>query len=115
MSVNLYDPSTKQLTQIAGNEEPKATSLAMLTDVNISSPTDGQVLTYDVTNDVWVNGEGATVIESLGDIADVDLTNLEDGHTIVWDAANSKWVNRVGKNPLLIDSDGYISIDYDLI
>ena len=115
MSSNIYDSTAKVLIPFAGNSQAEAGPLENLENVNISSPTDGQVLTYDAVNEVWVNEEGAAVIESLGDIADVDLTNLEDGHTIVWDAANSKWVNRIGKNPLLIDSDGYISIDYDLI
>ena len=92
MSSNIYDKEQKKLIPFAGNSEATAGSLDGLTDVNISSPTDGQVLTYDATNDVWVNGEGATVIESLGDIADVDLTNLQDGQTIVWDATEEKWV-----------------------
>lgn len=92
MSANIYDSTAKKLIPFAGNSEATAGSLDGLSDVNISSPTDGQVLTYDATNDVWVNEEGAAVIESLGDIADVDLTNLEDGQTIVWDATEEKWV-----------------------
>lgn len=35
-----------------------SSSLAGLSDVNLSSPTDGQVLTYD--NGEWVNGEGGS-------------------------------------------------------
>ena len=92
MSANIYDSTAKKLIPFAGNSEATAGSLDGLSDVNISSPTDGQTLTYDAANDVWVNGAGATVIESLGDIADVDLTNLEDGQTIVWDATEEKWV-----------------------
>lgn len=33
-------------------------SLAGLTDVNLTSPTDGQALIYDATNQEWVNGAG---------------------------------------------------------
>lgn len=92
MSANIYDSTAKRLIPFAGNSEATAGSLDGLSDVNLSSPADGQVLTYDATNDVWVNEDGAAVIESLGDIADVDLTNLEDGQTIVWDATEEKWV-----------------------
>lgn len=35
------------------------TNLAGLTDTTITSPSDGQVLTYDGTNQVWVNGESS--------------------------------------------------------
>lgn len=35
-----------------------SSSLAGLSDVNISAPTDGQVLTYDGINDEWVNANG---------------------------------------------------------
>lgn len=34
-----------------------ASALADLTDVNISNPTDGQILQYDATSQKWVNGE----------------------------------------------------------
>lgn len=33
-----------------------SSTLAGLTDVNLSSPTDGQALVYDATNQEWVNG-----------------------------------------------------------
>ena len=92
MSSNIYDKEQKKLIPFAGNSEATAGSLDGLSDVNISSPTDGQVLTYDAENQVWKNGAGATVIESLGDIADVDLTDLEDGQTIIWDAVEQKWI-----------------------
>ena len=92
MSSNIYDKEQNKLIPFAGNSEATAGSLDGLTDVNISSPTDGQVLTYDAENQVWKNGAGATVIESLGDIADVDLTDLEDGQTIIWDAVEQKWI-----------------------
>ena len=37
-----------------------SSTLAGLDDVNLSSPTDGQVLKYDATNNEWVNGEGGS-------------------------------------------------------
>lgn len=114
MSANIYDSTAKRLIPFAGNSEATAGSLDGLSDVSISSPTDGQVLTYDATNDVWINDEGAAVIESLGDIADVDLTNLEDGQTIVWDATEEKWVPGNGGGSSLTAGFG-IDIDNGVI
>lgn len=37
-----------------------SSTLAGLTDVTLTSPTDGQVLTYDSTNNKWVNADGST-------------------------------------------------------
>lgn len=36
---------------------PGSASLASLTDVDLTNPTDGQALVYDATNQEWVNGE----------------------------------------------------------
>ena len=71
-----------------------ASSLSDLSDTNISSPTDGQLLKYDAESGKWINGSGgsATVAE-LGDIQDVNLSSIADGQIIKWDAATSKWVN----------------------
>jgi hypothetical protein len=37
---------------------PKTSTLEDLTDVNITSPSDGEVLKYDAESEKWVNGEG---------------------------------------------------------
>lgn len=64
-----------------------------LTDVDLGTLTDGQILKYDATSDKWINGDASATIDELGDIDDVDLTSLADGQIIKWDATNSKWVN----------------------
>jgi len=49
-----------------------ASSLGELTDVTITSPSTGQVLTYDATSGKWVNGAGAELAltsEVIGSIA----------------------------------------------
>lgn len=72
--------------------------LADLTDdVNISSPTDGQILKYDGTSSKWVNGTGGGGgASALDDLTDVDITTPTDGQTLVYDGTNSKWVNGAG-------------------
>ena len=37
-----------------------STTLDGLTDVDITSPTDGQILKYDATNQKWINGSGGS-------------------------------------------------------
>lgn len=72
--------------------------LADLTDdVNISSPTDGQILKYDGTSSKWINGTGGSGgASALDDLTDVDITTPSDGQTLVYDSTNSKWVNGAG-------------------
>ena len=55
MSSNIYDSTAKKLIPFAGNSEATAGSLDGLSDVSLSSPTDGQVLVYDGTAEKWEN------------------------------------------------------------
>lgn len=60
-------------------------TLGQLTDVNISSPSDGQVLKYDSTNEEWVNGNdtgGTTVVANPSGTASENLTQLQVGDSI---------------------------------
>ena len=73
-----------------------------LHNVNISNPTNNQVLKYDATNDEWVNGPDVGAID-LNDIRDVDIdsTTLADGDALVYDSTEDKWVNaEAGKKTL---------------
>lgn len=49
-----------------------SSSLAGLSDVNISAPTDGQVLTYDNVNSEWVNANPS----GGGDVMDVEVNGV---------------------------------------
>lgn len=67
-------------------------SLDTLTDVTITTPTDGQVLTYDANTLEWVNGSssGAT---SLNSLTDVTITTVSDGQALVYDGNSNEWIN----------------------
>jgi hypothetical protein len=74
---------------------PTISVIDNLTDVTITSPTNGQVLKYNGT--AWVNG-----IDNVGDsltldnLTDVVITGTPtDGQVIVYDTATSKWINDV--------------------
>ena len=63
-----------------------------LQNVNITSPSDGQVLTYDNTSGKWVN-DTPTASSSISTLTDVNLTSLSDGQILKYDATNQEWVN----------------------
>lgn len=58
-----YSGSDKRLAYLfenGGGGGGGSSTLAGLDDVNLSSPTDGQVLKYDATNEEWINGAGGS-------------------------------------------------------
>lgn len=70
-----------------------ATTLDNLTDVEITEPSAGQVLTYDDEDDVWFNGDLPTVPEELDDLSDVEITEPAADQVLTYDADSGKWVN----------------------
>lgn len=70
-----------------------SSTLAGLTDVDITTPTNNQVLKYNSSTNKWENGSGGGTTAGLGDLSDVTLTTPTNGQTLVYDSANSKWVN----------------------
>ena len=71
-----------------------ADRLQSLKDVNISEPTNGQVLKWNGSK--WINGTGGGGGSSsdISDMDDVSLENLQDGQALVWDSLTEKWKNR---------------------
>lgn len=70
-----------------------SSTLAGLSDVNLSSPTDGQVLVYDDTNDEWVNANPTGGASAVSDLTDVDLTSLANGQILKYNSTTQKWEN----------------------
>ena len=69
-----------------------ASNLADLDDVNISEPSNGQVLKYNGTSEMWENGTGGGGgASAMSDLTDVDLTGLEDGNSLVYDDDDDEW------------------------
>lgn len=62
--------------------------LANASDVVITSPANGQAITYNGTN--WVN---STPINALSGLSDVAITSPTTGQVIKYNAATSKWFN----------------------
>ena len=70
---------------------PTVSNLDSLTDVTITSPTNGQVLKYNGAG--WVNGIDSTTVASIDDIVDVVITTPTNGQVLKYDTATSKWIN----------------------
>ena len=64
-----------------------ANSLVGLTDTNISSPQNNQIIKYDAATQKWINSSGGGGAGSLDDLTDVTLTSPEaEGDVLVRDA-----------------------------
>jgi hypothetical protein len=66
-----------------------------LTDVDITNPTNGQVLTYDAANQLWINGAAPTGVTDLSQLSDVTINTPADGNFLVYDGTGSTWENRM--------------------
>ena len=87
------------------------TTLLDLTDTTLTSPSNGQVLSYDFTNSKWVNTDLPPPLTTLLDLTDTTLSTPTDGQVLSYDTDSNKWVNTnrpgvVGSsiNPLDVNS-----------
>ena len=71
-----------------------STTLGGLLDVTLSSPTNGQVLTYNSASGKWINQNpqsgGAS---SLSQLSDVNIGVLADGQVLKYSQTAGKWIN----------------------
>lgn len=65
-------------------------NLGELTDVNITTPANGNTLIYNSATSTWIDG---TTSSSISALTDVNLTGLSDGEILIWDNVNNEWIN----------------------
>lgn len=70
-----------------------SSTLAGLTDTDISSPTNGQVLAYDSSESKWVNAASASGATTLEGLTDTAITTPSDGQVLTYDSTAEKWEN----------------------
>lgn len=82
----IFDKKANKWTEkSAGGGTGGSTTLAGLTDVDISNPTDGQTLIYDAASSKWVNGSGGgDVFVTLGTISAATVAMTYDEEEQVW-------------------------------
>lgn len=79
------------------NEQPQsgATALSNLTDVTLSTPTDGQALVFNATLNKWVNGAAGTAFLTIT-LIDKTTSNYYYGGTL-----NGAWkINKYAQNDM---------------
>lgn len=64
--------------------------LEELHNVNISTPVNGQALTYDSASQLWKN---STPVSSLAGLSDVAFTSPQTGEVVKYNGTTGKWVN----------------------
>ncbi len=69
-----------------------SSTLTSLSDVNITTPTDGQGLVYNNTTQKWENGTVSSA-SSIDTLTDVNLTNLTNGQILKYNSTSQKWEN----------------------
>ncbi|MCO5157886.1 MAG: DUF2793 domain-containing protein [Aquamicrobium sp.] len=75
-------------------QDPAGTpsTLDDLTNVGIVAPEDGDVLTFNASDNRW-EAQAPAAIPPLGQLADINLNTLLDGQILVWNETGSQWVN----------------------
>lgn len=79
----------------AGGGGGGSSTLAGLTDVDITTPSNNQVLKYNSTSGKWENGAGGGGgASALDDLTDVEITTPTDDDSLVYNANDSEWQNK---------------------
>ena len=84
------DPRTFPAIWNATASALEALELTDLTGVSITSPTTGQVLTYDGSN--WVNGDASSVVNTDGDAGDTIYVGSVDPDGTYTLTAGDVWI-----------------------
>jgi hypothetical protein len=71
----------------------ESVALEDLTDVDIASPQDGEVLRYDNSLGVWINDTPGAGSIDLDDLSDVTISTPTDGQVLTYDSGTGTWVN----------------------
>lgn len=89
VSSTLTTVSSTVTTHVADKNNPHETSLSNLKDTTISSPSNGDALTFD--GNKWINSPSTS--SSLSGLSDTDITTPANGDTLVYNSVSTKWEN----------------------
>ena len=70
-----------------------ATTTVGVTDVVITTPADGDVLTYDDATGKWVNAAASSGVTALSGLSDVNVVGPTNGQILEYNSASGKWEN----------------------
>jgi len=88
----IFDNGT--VTNLSGGGSGSGGSLADLDDVDIASPQDGNILSYDALTDTWYNTpKPPNQLEELNDVA-TTLIRIGEALVVTQDSISNGWSNR---------------------
>ena len=92
-------PDPVKYSEAAYGDVGTALIINDISDVNITSVVDNQVLAYDAGTGKWVN-TGSSAVSTLADLTDVDVTAKSNGSILQYDSSTDKFVarNEVNEN-----------------
>lgn len=91
LNTNIGNVANDLSTHTGDTSNPHETEVSNLHDVTISTLQDGDVISYDLLNDTWKNGQPAG--GALSTLSDTTISSPTDKQLVQYDYANSKWVN----------------------
>lgn len=80
-------PAGQSFDVMDGSGSGSASAISDLTDVQLTSLANGEVLVYNSTAAKWKNHK-----LGIADMSDVNMTGIQDGQVLVWDDVTSKLV-----------------------
>lgn len=81
--------------------------LSDLSDVTVTSPSDGQVLVYDSVTSAFVNDTISATVNNINDLGDVNITSPVDGAILVYDTVSSTWIDDTLASAVVDQSANY--------
>jgi len=84
--------STLPATQDELGSGGGASSLADLTDVDLTGLVDANFLRWDATAGKWEPVASSSTVNDIGDISNVNTSGLQDGDLLVYDTGTSTWI-----------------------
>ena len=86
--------------------------LVALADTDVSSPSNGDVLTYSTTTDKWeAEAPASGGASEMNDLSDASTSSEASGQMLVWDGSN--WRNRTMGGDVSVGSTGLVTVEDD--
>ena len=86
-------PASGQYWMLIAQDGGGATALSSLSDVTITSPTNGDILLYNSQTGAWENNAFTPTSSSLSGLTDVSITSAQNNNILLYNAISGKWEN----------------------
>jgi hypothetical protein len=90
--VDIAQASQADFVTHSGATNPHITPFSGLSDVNISSPIDGDVATWDTETARWIASGTTGGSVDLSGLTDTNIGTPSDSQVLTWDEVTNKWI-----------------------